>query len=319
MGLEIRIQRHNGSSHGLLLEDQLTVGRSPDNDLVIPIDKVSWKHAVIWVVHGRVLIKDLNSRNGTQLDGRPLTETTVWPSGQTVRIADVELTLVCRDAMPPRQETRGMALEDVRTGVRYPLRRPHVVIGDSETADLRIPSAEEPPVVLMCHPDGEVWLGRGDQDEPLSEGQIFCVGDTELRLVPSHDSWMPTAAEELETHPYTVEVAFDPDRGPRARFVDTVGGAAHTVTAANRVSLVYFLAKAASEDRHMPSSDFGWRSDGETRVAVWGKSGRNEDTGRLKALLHNVRAELRAAGLDPWCIEKRRGYVRLRVRKVQLH
>jgi len=49
---------------------EITLGRSPENVVVIPDPTVSRKHAVITVVGNELLIKDLNSTNGTYvLDG----------------------------------------------------------------------------------------------------------------------------------------------------------------------------------------------------------------------------------------------------------
>ncbi|MGC8542438.1 MAG: FHA domain-containing protein [Vulcanisaeta sp.] len=49
---------------------EITLGRSPENMVIIPDPTVSRKHAVITVVNNEFLIKDLNSTNGTYvLDG----------------------------------------------------------------------------------------------------------------------------------------------------------------------------------------------------------------------------------------------------------
>lgn len=49
---------------------EITLGRSPENMVIIPDPTVSRKHAVITVVGNELLIKDLNSTNGTYvLDG----------------------------------------------------------------------------------------------------------------------------------------------------------------------------------------------------------------------------------------------------------
>ncbi|GAB6944765.1 FHA domain-containing protein [Vulcanisaeta sp. JCM 14467] len=49
---------------------EITLGRSPENMVIIPDPTVSRKHAIITMVGGELLIKDLNSTNGTYvLDG----------------------------------------------------------------------------------------------------------------------------------------------------------------------------------------------------------------------------------------------------------
>ncbi|MGC8606171.1 MAG: FHA domain-containing protein [Vulcanisaeta sp.] len=44
---------------------EITLGRSPENMVIIPDPTVSRKHAVITMVGNELLIKDLNSTNGT--------------------------------------------------------------------------------------------------------------------------------------------------------------------------------------------------------------------------------------------------------------
>lgn len=49
---------------------EITLGRSPENMVIIPDPTVSRKHAVVTMVGNELLIRDLNSTNGTYvLDG----------------------------------------------------------------------------------------------------------------------------------------------------------------------------------------------------------------------------------------------------------
>ena len=50
----------------------LTVGRSVDNDIVINNIYVSKKHLKVYINHNNVEVEDLNSSNGTYIDGRKL-------------------------------------------------------------------------------------------------------------------------------------------------------------------------------------------------------------------------------------------------------
>ena len=149
-------------------------------------------------------------------------------------------------------------------------------------------------------------------------GEPLPLVEPDRHLVEAEAGWLPTATDEDSSHPYVVETAFDPDRGPWARFRCLETGRTHTLTADNRVAMIYFLAEALKEDLAGRVTDPGWRSNESVRVAVWGRSARHEGPRKLKALLHNIRAELRGAQLDPWCLEKRRGFVRLRVREVEV-
>jgi pSer/pThr/pTyr-binding forkhead associated (FHA) protein len=49
-----------------------SVGRSPENDVVLNSPDVSRRHARLECTHGGVRVTDLNSTNGTRVDGRPV-------------------------------------------------------------------------------------------------------------------------------------------------------------------------------------------------------------------------------------------------------
>jgi Inner membrane component of T3SS, cytoplasmic domain len=58
----------------LLLEgDRLIVGSAADNDVVVVDTSVSRIHAVLHQLNGRWFIEDCGSRNGTAVNGQPLT------------------------------------------------------------------------------------------------------------------------------------------------------------------------------------------------------------------------------------------------------
>jgi hypothetical protein len=71
---------------------RLTIGRVDENDVALPDDKVSRRHAVIERDgSGRVVLRDLDSRNGTYVDGERLSEPRVLAGGQQLRFGDAHL------------------------------------------------------------------------------------------------------------------------------------------------------------------------------------------------------------------------------------
>ncbi len=50
------------------------IGRTVEADIVIPDDHISRRHAEIWMENERVFIRDLDSRNGTFVNGQPIKE-----------------------------------------------------------------------------------------------------------------------------------------------------------------------------------------------------------------------------------------------------
>jgi len=69
-----------------------TVGRNPTNDIVIHEASVSAFHAEITVDDQGVIVRDLQSTNGTFLDDEPLTEGEIR-SGQVIQFGTVTLRL----------------------------------------------------------------------------------------------------------------------------------------------------------------------------------------------------------------------------------
>ncbi len=62
-----------------LKKDSVTLGREPDNDIIIGADVVSRHHAVLEKRESGYLIKDLGSTNGINEAGRPIQEKLLTP------------------------------------------------------------------------------------------------------------------------------------------------------------------------------------------------------------------------------------------------
>ncbi len=60
-------------------EERITIGRKPSNALVLSDEKCSGQHAEIVFEDGGYVLRDLESRNGTLLDGRKVTEIALSP------------------------------------------------------------------------------------------------------------------------------------------------------------------------------------------------------------------------------------------------
>ncbi len=63
----------------------VVVGRDSSCDVVVGADNVSRRHAEIVLHRGQLKVRDLNSSNGTTLDGKPVTEAD-WPDGQVLEV-----------------------------------------------------------------------------------------------------------------------------------------------------------------------------------------------------------------------------------------
>ncbi len=58
-------------------EELVTIGRAPDNLIVIDDPSVSSRHAQLELKGDTYRLKDLGSTNGTRVNGQPITETTL--------------------------------------------------------------------------------------------------------------------------------------------------------------------------------------------------------------------------------------------------
>jgi len=81
-----------GKAHELTV-DSTTVGRVEDNAFQLPESSVSSHHAEIIRRGSEVVIKDLNSTNGTFINGQQITGEGVLKPGQILRLGQIELRL----------------------------------------------------------------------------------------------------------------------------------------------------------------------------------------------------------------------------------
>jgi pSer/pThr/pTyr-binding forkhead associated (FHA) protein len=87
-----------------LTKEKTTLGRRPYNDIVIDNLAVSGEHAVLQSVGDAVFIEDLNSTNGTYINGRAIRRQQLAHS-DSVEIGKYKLRYLAHDegaAEPPR-------------------------------------------------------------------------------------------------------------------------------------------------------------------------------------------------------------------------
>jgi pSer/pThr/pTyr-binding forkhead associated (FHA) protein len=88
-----------GPAHELNV-DRTTIGRVEDNLFQIAEPSVSSHHCEVHLRGTEVLIRDLNSTNGTFINGEKIAESVLKP-GQTLRLGNVELKLDAPGAAAP--------------------------------------------------------------------------------------------------------------------------------------------------------------------------------------------------------------------------
>lgn len=93
-----------------LIEERITIGRAVDNTVRLEDGTVSHHHAIMVVDGAEFKLRDLNSTNGTRVNGLRIVEAKVH-DGDTVRFGSVEMRFES-DVKPASQP-----LPPMRTGV----------------------------------------------------------------------------------------------------------------------------------------------------------------------------------------------------------
>jgi hypothetical protein len=98
-----KLQVLNGSLAGQTYElkvDKTTVGRVEDNALQLAEPSISSHHCEILLRGDDVVIRDLNSTNGSYINGEKVTEAVLKP-GQTLRLGQIDIRLDDGSPLPP--------------------------------------------------------------------------------------------------------------------------------------------------------------------------------------------------------------------------
>jgi pSer/pThr/pTyr-binding forkhead associated (FHA) protein len=151
-----------GSRHIALTDETLTIGRKIDNALVIEDPAVSGYHARVVKVQAVFFLEDLESTNGTAINGRTIIrhqlrdadvvtigqhrlvfqENTVASTSATVPLVDLDQTTVLRgtDRAPdsPISTAKVLVMAGKTDRLEYPLLKHVNVIGAQDGAAIRL-------------------------------------------------------------------------------------------------------------------------------------------------------------------------------------
>jgi pSer/pThr/pTyr-binding forkhead associated (FHA) protein len=112
-----------GRSHELKVE-RTTVGRVEDNTFQISEPSVSSHHCEVLLRGSEIVVRDLDSTNGSFVNGEKITESVLKP-GQILRLGQIEMRLETEaTALPSRKVDqtmvmqRGVSLNELEQGPR---------------------------------------------------------------------------------------------------------------------------------------------------------------------------------------------------------
>jgi pSer/pThr/pTyr-binding forkhead associated (FHA) protein len=83
-----RLRQTAGVGREYAIRGTLSIGRLPANDIVVDDPKVSRHHAEISAYAGMVTIRDLDSLNGTRVNGELITGRHLLHGGETISVGD---------------------------------------------------------------------------------------------------------------------------------------------------------------------------------------------------------------------------------------
>ena len=86
------------------------IGRSAPADIVVPHQSVSREHCVLGIANDELVVSDLNSTNGTYVDGERVGRGTVVPVGGILQVGEVSM----RHALLSRAEVQWRSSPDFR-------------------------------------------------------------------------------------------------------------------------------------------------------------------------------------------------------------
>lgn len=302
-----------------IAERPCQVGRAPVNDLVINDTMVSQFHVLLWVEGEHVHVRDLGSRNGTFRNGKRVQGTVQLAVGDIVSVGP-DTRLEVAKSLEYNERLAEMVVQEEGSGVCWPVRGDRMHFGGAPECEIPVGASEERVATLMFVSDDEVWLGQGTEDRPVELGESFEVGQNTYKVMRRASLFettaIPTKQPASGRYPYFIRVVLDGPTGPEATVKDLVRDLEYKVEAENRAVLLYLLARQWDQDSGEGETSRGWCSNEELLTGVWGRSA--QDDNKLHVLVYRLRNELKKAGFDPWFLEKRRRYTRLRLREAEV-
>ena len=98
--LAIRDQNSGKSQNYEISKDLTTFGKRDGNDIVLERQNISRDHCQIVQINGGYLIRDLESRNGTYVNGQRITSETPLENGTIIQLGDFLIRFKDKDAKP---------------------------------------------------------------------------------------------------------------------------------------------------------------------------------------------------------------------------
>lgn len=132
------------------LRGNTSLGRHSENDIFVNVDGISRKHAIISVLANGLQVEDLESSNGTYINGQQISSPTAVKIGDEVKLDNIRF-LIQSPGMPAAQATNK---SQVNTGTVQPTNQQYKLENSSSgfVAKLVVTA-----VVLLAAAGGGAW------------------------------------------------------------------------------------------------------------------------------------------------------------------
>ena len=156
--LNVTLMERGGESQRLQFDKtEITIGRVQGNDIVLPKGNVSKRHCRIAAKDGRILVMDLQSTNGTYVNGRKVTAPQPVRASDRIYLGDFVLQ-VAREREADSQDSAPRTL-DLGSATQPPQRQtqPHRTVRVDDAAEVRSDEMDVATPAVERSPDGAVW------------------------------------------------------------------------------------------------------------------------------------------------------------------
>ena len=137
-----------GRTHELKV-DKTTIGRVEDNTFQIAEPSVSSHHCEVLLRGSEVVVKDLDSTNGTFINGEKVTESPLRP-GQILRLGQIEMRLETDAAASPTKKMAEQTLVMQRGVTPTPSPSQQGPVGSSPTNLTKLVATPSPTLCRAC-------------------------------------------------------------------------------------------------------------------------------------------------------------------------
>jgi predicted component of type VI protein secretion system len=174
---------------------EVSIGRSPDNGLVIDNPAVSHYHARVFNEEGRLMLEDFGSMNGTFVNGQRVKMVTLKP-GDSVGIG--KHTIVVTDS----REVRASSIDHDQSKPAAPKINETVMLDTKERRDFlqKVAAVGESAQVAPSRlkiPTLVVLEGRTDQREYPLNDKLTVIGKSPMATVKLRGWFAPKAAAQI--------------------------------------------------------------------------------------------------------------------------